>query len=86
MAYSRTPRKRGRSKMMRPKKVSILTTDKSLVVDYKDTNLLRKFMTPDGKILPRRITKNTAKQQRAVTQAIKRARHMALLPFTDRDS
>jgi small subunit ribosomal protein S18 len=50
-------------------------------IDYKDVDLLRKFITERGKILPRRITGLTAKQQRALTQAIKRARIVALLPF-----
>ena len=63
------------------KKVSRLTTDKTLVVDYKDHKLLRSFLSETGKILPRRITGNTAKQQREVAVAIKRARHIALLPY-----
>lgn len=63
------------------KKVSRLTTDKTAVVDYKDPKLLRSFLSETGKILPRRITGNTAKQQREVTLAIKRARHLALLPY-----
>lgn len=50
-------------------------------IDYKDVELLRKFITERGKILPRRITGLTAKQQRDLTTAIKRARHVALLPF-----
>ncbi|HIK26845.1 MAG: 30S ribosomal protein S18 [Oscillatoriaceae bacterium SKW80] len=50
-------------------------------IDYKDVELLRKFITERGKILPRRITGLTAKQQRDMTKAIKRARYMALLPF-----
>lgn len=50
-------------------------------IDYKDVDLLRKFITERGKILPRRITGLTAKQQRDLTQAIKRARLLALLPF-----
>ena len=69
-------RKRGFSR----KKVSRLTTDKTLVVDYKDPKLLRGFLSETGKILPRRITGNNAKQQRQVALAIKRARHLALLP------
>ena len=69
----------------RGKRVSILTQDKNLVVDYKDISLLKKFLSPEGKILSRRITKCTAKQQRQVTQAVKRARHLALLPFVDPD-
>jgi small subunit ribosomal protein S18 len=63
------------------KKVSRLTTDKALVIDYKDPKLLRSFLSETGKILPRRITGNTAKQQRQVAVAIKRARHLALLPY-----
>jgi small subunit ribosomal protein S18 len=63
------------------KKVSRLTTDKTLVVDYKDHKLLRSFLSETGKILPRRITGNTAKQQRLIATAIKRARHLALLPY-----
>ena len=62
-------------------KVSRLTTDKSISVDYKDPKLLRSFLSETGKILPRRITGNTAKQQREIALAIKRARHLALLPY-----
>lgn len=54
-------------------------------IDYKDVDLLRKFITERGKILPRRITGLTAKQQRDLTQAIKRARVLALLPFINRE-
>jgi small subunit ribosomal protein S18 len=50
-------------------------------IDYKDVELLRKFVTERGKILPRRISGLTAKQQRDVTLAIKRARQIALMPF-----
>lgn len=50
-------------------------------IDYKDTETLGKFITERGKILPRRITGVSAQHQRRLTQAIKRARHMALLPF-----
>lgn len=52
-------------------------------IDYKDVDLLRKFITERGKILPRRITGLTAKQQRDLTVAIKRARIIALLPFVN---
>ena len=52
-------------------------------IDYKDIELLRKFITERGKILPRRITGLTAKQQRDLTTAIKRARLVALLPFVN---
>ena len=50
-------------------------------VDYKDVQLLEKYITDRGKILPRRITGNCAKHQKSLTKAIKRARNMALLPF-----
>ena len=54
-------------------------------IDYKDVDLLRKFITERGKILPRRITGLTAKQQRDLTSAIKRARIVALLPFINQE-
>jgi small subunit ribosomal protein S18 len=54
-------------------------------IDYKDIDLLRKFITERGKILPRRITGLTAKQQRDLTLAIKRARLLALLPFINQE-
>ena len=50
-------------------------------VDYKDSKQLQKFLTDQGKIIPRRITGLTAKQHRELVQAIKRARQMAILPF-----
>jgi small subunit ribosomal protein S18 len=52
-------------------------------IDYKDVELLRKFVTERGKILPRRITGLTAKQQRDLTLAIKRSRQIALMPFVN---
>ncbi|KKI98427.1 30S ribosomal protein S18 [Prochlorothrix hollandica] len=54
-------------------------------IDYKDVDLLRKFVTERGKILPRRITGLTAQQQRDLTIAIKRARIVALLPYINRE-
>lgn len=54
-------------------------------IDYKDVDLLRKYITERGKILPRRITGLTAKQQRDLTVAIKRARLLALLPFVNKE-
>ncbi|MDJ1185360.1 30S ribosomal protein S18 [Roseofilum casamattae] len=54
-------------------------------IDYKDVDLLRKYITERGKILPRRITGLTCKQQRALTAAIKRARIIALLPFVNQE-
>ena len=52
-------------------------------IDYKDVDLLKKFITDRGKILPRRLTGLTAKQQRDLTNAVKRARIIALLPFVN---
>ena len=57
-------------------------TDPSFEFDYKDPQTLRHFITDRGKIVPRRISGLTAKQQRALTRAIKRARMIALLPYT----
>ena len=51
-------------------------------VDYKNVDKLKKYITERGKILPRRVSGNCAKHQRQVTTAIKRARHMALLPYS----
>lgn len=50
-------------------------------IDYKDENFLLKFVNDQGKILPRRLTGTSTKYQRKVAQAVKRARHLALLPF-----
>jgi small subunit ribosomal protein S18 len=59
------------------------TTD---LIDYKDIELLSKFLTEQGKILPRRVSGLTTKQQTKLTKAVKRARILALLPFVNRDS
>ena len=63
------------------KKVCMYCADKNLVIDYKDTDKLKKFVSEKGKILPRRVTGLCAKHQREVTIAVKRARQIALLPF-----
>ncbi|MBL7161646.1 MAG: 30S ribosomal protein S18 [Anaerolineales bacterium] len=55
--------------------------DRKIVINYKGVDVLRQFVHEDGKIRPRRQTGNCAKHQRAITKAIKRARHIALLPF-----
>ena len=62
--------------------VCIFCADKNAVIDYKDVATLKKYVSERGKILPRRITGTCAKHQRAVTGAIKRARHLALMPYT----
>ncbi|TZE80849.1 30S ribosomal protein S18 [Calorimonas adulescens] len=64
------------------KKVCTFCQDKVELIDYKDIGKLRKYITERGKILPRRITGNCAKHQRQLTVAIKRARQVALLPYT----
>lgn len=65
----------------RRRKVSYLTINKIETVDYKEVNILRRFINDRGKMLPTRQTGNTAKQQRMISKAIRRAREMALLPF-----
>ncbi|MDH5115090.1 30S ribosomal protein S18 [Lactococcus lactis] len=69
----------------RRKKVDFIAANKIEVVDYKDTELLKRFISERGKILPRRVTGTSAKNQRKVVNAIKRARIMALLPFVAED-
>jgi small subunit ribosomal protein S18 len=64
------------------RKVCQFCVDKVERIDYKDVVKLRKFLSEKGKILPRRISGNCAKHQRQMTNAIKRARHIALLPYT----
>ena len=66
--------------MHRRKKVCVFC-GKDNVIDYKDTAKLKRSISERGKILPRRITGNCAKHQRALTVAIKRARHVALMPY-----
>lgn len=74
-------RNEGRPRGRRRKKVSFLTLNKIESIDYRDTALLQRFLTERGKIMASRQTGNTAKQQRMVAQAVKKAREMALIPF-----
>jgi len=74
--------KRERNPRKMKKKVCAFCAENAEYIDYKDVNKLKKYVTEKGKILPRRITGNCAKHQRALTVAVKRARVMALLPFT----
>ena len=67
--------------MHRRKKVCVFC-GKEKAIDYKYTATLRKYVSEGGKILPRRITGNCALHQRALTTAVKRARHVALMPYT----
>ncbi|MGL4737973.1 MAG: 30S ribosomal protein S18 [Cellulosilyticaceae bacterium] len=71
-----------RRRNRRRRKVNQFAGDNIKKINYKDINTLRKFISERGKILPRRITGNSAKAQRKLTVAIKRARHIALLPYT----
>lgn len=64
------------------KRVCVFCVDKIQSIDYKDVPRLKKFVTERGKILPRRISGNCARHQRMLTVSIKRARTIALLPFT----
>jgi small subunit ribosomal protein S18 len=74
---------KGRRKMpYHRRKVCRYCADSSLGIDYKDPRTLRLFTTERGKIIPRRISGNCAKHQRMITVAIKRARNIALLPYT----
>ena len=66
------------------KKISLLITERVDYVDWKDVNLLRRFMSDRAKIRARRVTGNDAQQQAVMAQAIKNAREMALLPYTSR--
>lgn len=64
------------------RKVCSFCTDKIAYIDYKDVGRLRRYVSERGKILPRRITGNCARHQRQLTRAIKRARNIALMPYT----
>lgn len=83
MAYDRgnrsdSYRKRGGR---RRRKVCVFCGRENNGISYKDANKLKRYVSERGKILPRRITGNCAKHQRALTVAIKRARHMAIMPY-----
>ncbi len=67
---------------IRRKKACGFCADKVSNIDYKDANRLKKFVTERGKVLPRRISGNCARHQRVITVAIKRARNIALMPYT----
>ena len=71
------------NKKQRPsrKKVCYFTKNKIEYIDYTDTELLKKFISPNGKIIPRRVTGTSAKYQRMLAVAIKRARHLAMMPY-----
>ena len=85
MAFTKSERPEGPAKRRggmhaRRRKVCVFC-GKDNVIDYKDANKLRKYISEGGKILPRRITGNCAKHQRELTVAIKRARQLAIMPY-----
>src|SRR5438046_3424099 len=86
MARDRRNTKSAAADRRRPqkKKTSILNTESVKWIDYKDVNLLRRFMSERAKIRARRVTGNDQQQQAAVARAIKLAREMALLPYSVR--
>ena len=79
----RAPKDGGNPKKFK-KKTSILLTDKIEYIDYKDVNLLTRFVSDRSKIRNRRVTGNTVQQQREIANAIKNSREMALIPYTKR--
>ena len=84
MAYKRSDRSDSPMKRRcgrRRKKVCVFCGKENNEINYKDTAKLKKYVSERGKILPRRITGTCAKHQRALTSAIKRARHVALMPY-----
>ena len=81
----KAPRTKNKDNARRSKKkTSVLVQEKIDYIDYKDINLLRRFVSDRAKIRARRVTGNDAQQQREVARAIKNAREMALLPYTNR--
>lgn len=73
---------RGKKVFYRRRKVCKFTVDGIEYIDYKDTNLLKQYIPERAKVLPRRISGTSARHQRMLAKAIKRARFLALLPFT----
>ena len=76
-------RKRGPKQLFRRRKFCRFTAEKVKQIDYKDIDVLREYINENGKIIPARITGTKAHYQRQLSDAIKRARFLALLPFTD---
>ena len=87
MAYNKTEKSdrpdapMKRRPIRRRKQVCVFCAEKNAVIDYKDTNKLKRYISERGKILPRRITGTSVKYQKKVATAVKRARHLALLPY-----
>lgn len=83
MAYEKNDRAARPMNRKSHKKVCAFCVEKAETIDYKDAAKLRRFMSERAKILPRRITGTCAKHQRELTTAIKRARQIAILPYTN---
>jgi small subunit ribosomal protein S18 len=84
MSEERTSQRSNGPRKKRPfqrRKVCRFCADKQITIDYKDPRTLRYFISERGKIIPRRISGNCSKHQREITEAIKRARNIALLPI-----
>jgi small subunit ribosomal protein S18 len=82
-AKARKKARKQKRQLFQRRKGGRLAQDSKLEIDYKDAKMLRSFLTETGKIIPRRISGNSAAQQRKLALAIKRARHLALLPYSD---
>lgn len=82
MKKRRTTKRRRKKNVFRRRKYCKFTADGIEYIDYKDVRALQKYTLESAKIIPRRISGTSARHQRMLTQAIKRARHLALLPFT----
>jgi small subunit ribosomal protein S18 len=88
MAYERKPyeKRQGGNRFYSRPKFCQFCADKTLTIDYKKVDILRKYITEEGTIRPRRQTGTCSKHQRTVATAVKQARQVALLPFTGRHS
>jgi len=73
--------RRGGARYVPRRKVCFFCVEREAVIDFKDSSILRRYISAEGKIEPRRKTGTCAKHQRSLTVAIKRARHLALLPY-----
>jgi len=80
-AKARKKARKQKKKMFQRRKVCRFCADKKLAIDYKEPKTLRLFLSETGKLIPRRISGNCARHQRPLTLAVKRARHVALLPY-----
>lgn len=82
MAENKKRNYKGRGKRRKVCNFCVQGKEKPVTIDYKNADMLKKYISDRGKILPRRVMGTCAKHQRELTVAIKRARHVALLPFT----